>query len=196
MARVINGIGREAIDVILFNRPSHDFTSAINAMNASTMNIPLSSAATNFFQNTQNVFKRASETVVNHQLEQINAVYFDAWTGDYFKPLTTMDEIQSAPPMMVPYIMAAPMLDEMLGSSSIYGYGDSYVRPSPEDIEDNPYYQSVMNGMIVGDTATQYFIDEAVELSSERQFTILDIWKSAEELLDLGIDPTSESFAD
>lgn len=196
MARIINGVGREAVDVILFNRPSQEFSTAIHAMNMNSNNIPMTAAAANFFQTTENVFKRASESVINSQLEKINAVYYDAWTGDYFRPLYTMDEIQSAPPMMIPYIMASPIIDELYLNSTIYGYGADYVRPSFNELEDNPYYQSVMNGMIVDDTVTQYFVDEAISLSTEQQFTILDIWNSASDLIDLGIDPTGESFGD
>lgn len=128
-----------------------------------------------------------------------NAVASDFLPNQIFE-LMSIDEIQNAPDIMVPWIMANPVLDEMRRDNRIEGYGDRFTEFCSEFLGDShPLYQHVVDGLWIEQAdgtheCTMYAAaraDEELQLDMKQQLAILNTWGRAVELLEGERDPTS-----
>jgi hypothetical protein len=123
------------------------------------------------------------------------------WLSNSIIPLYTIEQCQLAPPVMIPWIMANPVIRQAYHDQRIAGYDEYYTDPEPnKDGEDHYYYRRVMDGMVVEDqvdhfVAIEWFedlADRSDELSFIYQRNILSTWERMVEMINSGDrDPTS-----
>lgn len=129
------------------------------------------------------------------------------WDTNAILPITTYTELQNAPDVMLPYLMANPIVQTAYNDGILHGYGTRYESTSPTVIGLlNEHYASVVHGVaITGDDATTLGLDAdktylhwvvhsepRVELSLHEQSTILDAWSLQRLTIDAGRDPTDD----
>lgn len=123
------------------------------------------------------------------------------WLYDEIRPLTTLEQIQNPPPIMVKWVMANPTLRDSYHRQEIAGYDEWYVDPEPGKTgEDHYYYRRAVNGLFIEDPSGEM---EAVEwfehindptdvLDMVDQCVIQSVWATALKFIrERGSDPTS-----
>lgn len=71
------------------------------------------------------------------------------YTRDMVRELTSLSEIQQAPPVMRQFIMADPWIKERYENQRTEGYGDQYINPYPGVMGQGDYYYRRMDqGMV------------------------------------------------
>lgn len=118
-------------------------------------------------------------------------------------PMTDLDALQSAKPIMQRYLMANRPIRELYHQQRLDGYSDSYVDHQPGAIGDEHYdYRRVMNGIVQHYTKedgtegwkVSIYGDDLEEgdreLEIDEQAMILDAWMLAEAALKASLDPT------
>lgn len=113
-------------------------------------------------------------------------------TGDHIRPLTTMTQIQLAPPVMIPYIMAEPTIREMYLNKEIDGYSDVYVDDEGGRTGNLQHrYQAVMDGVVTnGSDGTMRFTHWLTDnplvtepLKIEEKAAIITTWESCRQIM-------------
>ena len=118
--------------------------------------------------------------------------------------LNTIDQVQSAKPIMQRYIMAQPSLRELYHRQLCDGYSDTYMDFQPDAVGEDHYdYRRVMEHVIrtEADPVTgedRLVISHYLEdlhagdrlLNDEEKFTILSVWDIIDSALAAKIDPT------
>ena len=122
---------------------------------------------------------------------------------DVIYMMTDLEQMQQAQPLMQMYIMANPMIADLYRQQRCDGYSSSYVDYySQLDVRDNPYYVSATNGVVMEPTAdmgedVEWYCDNFVldentpQLSVGEQFDIINTYKSVEQQVKWGNDPTN-----
>lgn len=115
--------------------------------------------------------------------------------------LDGISELQHAPDVMIPYIMAEPTVRRMYLDDRCEGYGDKYINLYGDLIgSTDPVYQTVTHGMWVdqgnGELECHMYSNVAIEhdqqMSMPDQLNVLRTWDSLRSVLDLAKeDPTS-----
>lgn len=188
MARVVSG-DREVLSQMMFGAPSMALQNYIQQTQQAFMG-GLNHIGQQFMNVASNVFTRLDTSeamqIARAALRQIN-VYRQHDIIDY---LSTVEDIQIAPDIMVPYIMAHPTLSQYYIDGMVDGYHGRYHTPvtAQEVGWDNPYYCQVMNGVITeyidedGNECAEFVtplddrLDELPPLLDEEQNMILDTW--------------------
>ena len=123
------------------------------------------------------------------------------------KRLTTLEELQTAKPIMQRYIMANVMVREMFNEHRCYGYGDSYFDFEPGKIGEDHYdFRRVFNGVVRLDKENDQWYKTIyreklrkgdVDLDPSDQIDIINTHRSVENFMLLAAkDPTSDWNAD
>lgn len=121
-------------------------------------------------------------------------------------PLTTLEDLRTAPPIMQRYIMAEPTLRQLYNDQRADGYSDSYFNPFPNVFGPDHYdYKQVMSGMV------EEFVDESgedcwkttmyaydllegdVELTFDNKVDIIPTWEFIRMAIEAGEDPSDVS---
>jgi hypothetical protein len=129
------------------------------------------------------------------------------FTPNLIKELKTLEELQTAKPMMQRYIMANPLVREMYHDLRCYGYGDSYFDFEPDKIGEDHYdFRRVFNGVLrVNEDTGEWFKTIYREglrngdnhLDPSDQIDILNTHRNIENFMLLAAkDPTSDWNAD
>ena len=121
------------------------------------------------------------------------------WQSDVIRPIESIEDCCTAPPVMRRWLMADPYMRQMYHSGQIDGYSQSYYDAwGKVRGEDHYDYRRVTEGMIEIDedgceTFTSWFeeIEEDDVLSIEEQVDITTGWKFLRSSVKAGIDPTS-----
>lgn len=122
------------------------------------------------------------------------------WMSDVVCSLTTIQAIQTAPPIMVDWIMSHPEIRKMYHNQEIAGFDDYYHDPYPGQHDDDFFkYREAINGVFMetgnGEemVATWYmdeFDDSTLDFSD--QVDIIDTWQAVLAYIKQGKeDPTS-----
>lgn len=177
-------------DFLVFAPPS---TGVINwaQQQASTFASTMGNMASSFFAGMSNYFAPVDYNQIAMKLAQTARVEDSLWTLNIIQPLTTVADFQQAPTIMIPWIMADPLLGRMYESNLCEGYGEEY-KPLNGHTTGffNPYYRAATDGawIEVDDgqalqqtkhmedfTGTEYQIDFA------QQAAILQTWYNRRE---------------
>lgn len=140
---------------------------------------------------------------LNDALNSMKAVVnnFDNFKlPEVFMELSTLSELQNAPQVMIPFIMANPTVHEMYHRNMVEGYSGLLkgLGENPED--ENPLYQSVTNGITLedenGEFWTKFYSDvrcgDLPQLSFDEKLAIMKTWESLDYFISLkDCDPTS-----
>lgn len=155
--------------------------------------------STDFLDTVNTHYQGAMSTLKNMQIEGIRGRLNQAWQLDTIRPLTTLDEIRSAPPSMQRWVMAHPVLRECHQEYGIVGYGPDYEDPHPTGIGKTHYdYRRVMDGVITLEdniVVHRQFIEPLVSvedyLTSVQKSAILNTWRFLDQHCeDSDVDPT------
>ena len=96
-----------------------------------------------------------------------------AWMRNVIAPLTTVAQLQVAPPVMINWIMANPVAREMYHRQEIAGYDEYYTDPEPGKVgEDHYYYRRAVNGLFLENKDGEFVATEWLE----------DLWDSSDSL--------------
>lgn len=114
-------------------------------------------------------------------------------------PASSIEELQTAKPVMQRYIMAMPEIRRIYHRQLCDGYSDSYVDHQPGAVGEDHYdYRRVMSTMVVEDEDggwhSRMYPDELVEgdreLEADERFAILRTWDLVKLAMGERIDPT------
>lgn len=153
----------------------------------------------------KNFVQRANKTYHNFlELETVRkaAAALDrlgsVFQEDSIRWLRTETEVQQAPPMMIPFIMAEPSIRKLYQEQRCEGYGDAYIDNERELIgRDHTHYQLAMSGTVVvnevSDVAAYTIWDNGeTPLVSEEKVAIQSSWEVARMMVAKAKkDPTS-----
>ena len=198
MARYVDA-GNDLIDVVIGGRPSHDTTQWLHDREAQIFQFS--------DQNTKLFFEQARSlnNVIDFDLAEqlrrkINTREGQTWSSHEVQPLHTIEQIQTASPMMQRWIMANPVVRERYLGQTLEGYAESYVNMQGNSVGVDQYdYRMVTNGLVhTPDDEdyhfTNYFEDVEGEnpLSMMDRIDILSTWDRVNYFLEEGDeDPTS-----
>lgn len=201
MANIIAGDHLTFDALCGFTSPSE---SCYEFMNASTERFRsrVQSAATGFFEKTRDLYRRVDRDELARRakaaLRQVN---------QFFRPneistLETIEELQHAPDVMLPYLMAQPLLRRMYLSQRCDGYSDRYENYHGNAVHHNHAdYQAVMSGIWHEDPTEGYvchiyenaIVDENFTLSLRDTNHVRLTWEHLVHMIELGgDDPTSK----
>lgn len=180
-------------------------TQAAEAMNSPT----LSQYGRQFYEQGQSLFQRLAESRAAQYVKAAQRAVRSIWQNNDVRVLTTIAEMQWAPPAMQRWIMAEPTVRQMYHQQRLEGYDGSYQDAYPNDIgEDHYHYRRVMDGVVQfneGDdepewSATTYFDEldpDEAQLEFSEQEDILDTWTNIVAKIREGKeDPTSRWAAE
>lgn len=173
----------------------------------------------NYFQELGRDFSSRITSVAKSKLDEVSHLYKAITLNDManslkglinnlenFKlpnvimQLDSLAELQNAPDVMIPYIMANPTIHKLYERNMVDGYSSIFVGMGENSDGSNPLYQSVMNGIRTqdedGEYWTHYYSDVRVgdlpNLELEQQVNILATWDALDYFISLGdCDPTS-----
>lgn len=129
MAQIVRG-DREVFSHMLFGGPDPYLQQYIQETNNhfSTM---LTSVGQQFVQNAQNIFSRIESNealrLARAAMRKVNTYLQE----DVIYQMTTIDELQEAPNIMVQWIMAHPQLRQLHKDEVIDAYGNRYIDVQP-----------------------------------------------------------------
>ncbi len=123
------------------------------------------------------------------------------WIHDRIMALTTVEQLQSPPPIMMRWVMAEPTIRKMYHNQQLAGYDEFYDDPEPgKRGEDHYYYRRAVNGLFLegqnGEMeAVEWFehiIDPTDILDIVDQCSIQSTWAGALRIIaERAADPTS-----
>lgn len=159
-----------------------------------------SASTANWLNKARTFYTTISESDAMQALRNLTAKVDTSWMGNNIHFCNSLEQIQTANPIMQRYIMAEPRLRDMYLNQSVEGYADSYVNYHGDAIGVNHFdYRRVMDGMaIVTDTHLEWndFYENLPE--EEKEFTLFEkvdiirTWNLVNQALDAHeMDPTS-----
>lgn len=163
----------------------------------------LNQAGQIFMQKTDELYQQMFNPEVERVARSMLRTAKGFFHPNHIVPLNTIQELQSAKPVMQRYIMAQPDLRRMYHRQLCNGYSDSYTDHHPGDIGEEHYdYRRVMHG--IGQEYTtpegeyrwkvQHFYEDLHEgdrpLHMDEQDVILDTWDLIKTALSNRRDPT------
>jgi len=139
---------------------------------------------------------------VGRALDAVQNKMASIWGDGSIQYVWAVGEIQQAPDLMVPYVMACPEIRTLYHQQRIEGYGDRYIDTEPQAIgKDHYHYRRVTDGMWQFDKGVGYVTHYTERLHSNdfalttvEKIMVLTAWDIARESLESGsdTDPTSE----
>lgn len=182
MAQIVRG-DREVFSHMLFGGPDPYLQQYIQETNNhfSTM---LTSVGQQFVQNAQNIFSRIESNealrLARAAMRKVNTYLQE----DVIYQMTTIDELQEAPNIMVQWIMTHPQLRQLHKDEVIDAYGNRYIDVQPGAYKWNHQdYCTVYGGwmeqrteIITKDDGTQteeHFVEYVTPLEDESDVEVL-----------------------
>lgn len=181
-------------------------------------------ATQNYLRNEVNNFVSSLGQAGSHIANKVMSAYKDITSGKTFRriqaiknlsnsffeensvrKLKTLGELQTAPDIMIPYLMANPEVHELYQDDRIKGYGDNYnTNPYGRAGLNNQHYRQAVNTMVIKeevDGETSYICrntyskaqEEMDDLTFVDKANVLSSWKLMNYThQEHGIDATSE----
>lgn len=160
----------------------------------------LPEAITLFEQNLNTVYSDIDWQSIYRTAKALDNRNDTIWMVDVISSLTDIKSIQTAPPIMVDWIMCHPEIRRLYHSNQIAGFDEYYQDPYP-DLHDDDFfkYREVINGVFMEtgngeEMAATWYIDEFDDsvLDFSDQVDIINTWQSVLAFIQQGEeDPTS-----
>ncbi len=154
-----------------------------------------------FMDQRGTVFGDLDYTSILQMSKAMENVSDTSWMRNVIGVLSTVEQLQVAPPVMINWIMANPVAREMYHKQQIAGYDEYYTDPEPGKTgEDHYYYRRAINGLFIentdGDMEALEWLedlwDPADSLDIVDQRSIQSTWDHlVNALRKRGSDPTS-----
>lgn len=185
MANVVVG-GTNAFDHMMYGAPNQEIHQFVNHLHQQITPM-LTQEGLNFVQQTRNewskFFGEDAARLARGAIRRIASL----WDDDTIRQLVGIAQLQQAPVVMQPFIMAQPEIRQAYLNQKVDGYSDTYVNEHDNAVgEDHYHYQCVMSG-IVADTdedgeewkAVTYFLEPEKsedELNFDQKLDVLCTW--------------------
>lgn len=175
----------QAMDLAIFGDQGATFTNYLETQ-MHRLQAAGTSVGSRVLSTLQNSYNYVTDTLRNYrlreELEREGILEFE----NYFRRLTTYDELRGANITMQRWIMAHPKIKELYLRDDCYGYPNTYTNISGDTFGEDDYdYRRVMNGMVVPhengiDASSFEYHEELIEgdreLTAYEQGIILDTW--------------------
>lgn len=191
------GGGQLGFDALLYKPPTEQVSNYIQS-NIARASEALGTAGTSFINNIKNTYDKFNNQSIINMGKSILYGAGSHMNDNVVVPLT-VNNLQYANHAMQQYIIANPIVNQMVYDNMCNGFQETYY-----DVETDVYgeerddYRRAMDGMVYeGDDGglymTQYTSssDELVELCNMDKFGIMETWDSVQKAIAEGIDPTS-----
>lgn len=140
-----------------------------------------------FYRQAEDIYQRMQDNTLMKMARKMTRTVKGVFHPNTILYMNSIEEVQSAKPVMQRYLMAEPSLRKLYSQQRCDGYSDSYVDHEPGKIGEDHYdYRRVMNGIVVdylkpdgeaGWRVNMYvedLVDGDRELESDEQFAILN----------------------
>lgn len=210
MAQIIQG-GTATFDASFYGAPTQ---SGMQFLREQLTNISqnLTDAGRAFYQSVQSSIDNFNFDYAARMARAAGRAVMNMWTMDVIQPLTTIGELQHAPPVMQRWVMAEPSIRKLYNQGRADGYSESYKDLDPGHVGEQHYdYRRATDGYLfvdqepdaegnVGWQATTYFdqlLPTDEDLSFQDQIDIQTTWAAIRKFTAKGgEDPTSKFNAD
>lgn len=106
-------------------------------------------AGQQFFDQARTMYDVVSNSQAMQMLRNLREKTGGVWNADQIQPLTTLESIQTAAPVMQRWIMAEPTIRERYLNGEMEGYSDTYTNPHGDCIADRHIdWRMVMSGSV------------------------------------------------
>lgn len=163
----------------------------------------LSDVGASFVHHTDMLYRQLYNSNIDQMLRSTVRGVKGLFHANAIVSYHSIDEVQSAQPIMQRYIMAQPALRDLYHRQLCNGYSDSYVDHEPGRVgESHTDYRRVMDGIVKEhdhpDETYRWEVSHYYEdidnheppLTAVQQFSILDSWALVEQALAQRRDPT------
>ncbi len=192
-------LGTDLIDVFAGGRLGQGVKSYFNER-AAEVRATVTGAAAQFFDQARTLYSVIDASAATQILRNLKTKVDTTWQGNEITNLQTLQELQTAAPVMQRWIMAQPDLRSKFLHQEVQGYGESYVNYQGDAVGRRQYdFRRVTEGIVFEDDegyhVTEYFEavpDEDTPLTLHQKVDILKTWKQVEHYLqEADEDPTS-----
>lgn len=201
MAQILDIGGDYVFDALVYGE-QHPGTMQYLQQQAYDWSSSVGNSASRFAQETREFYDRYFGQTAQRMLRAAKRAVGTVWQVNEIRPISTMEDFQSAPPIMQRYIMAEPTVRKMFIKQQIEGYDEKYQDPFPNDTwgPDQYDYRRVTNGIVefreddswYSNTYMEELLPDDRELVHEEQLDILNTWENVVDLVRKGEeDPTS-----
>ena len=200
---VIQGAGSAGFDYMMFPEQS-PHTQQYLQQQLSRFSETLTDAGRGFMAATTELYNKVANSDAVRKAKAAIRLAKGIFHPNMIVPLETLEDLQSAQPMMQRYIMANQVIRDLYHQQKCDGYSDSYVDIEPGCIGESHHdFQRVMTGVVQdidlegGDTAwiaRQYYHEshpDDRDLTAVERTDILNAWDLAEAYAKTLVDPTS-----
>ncbi|QXO11107.1 hypothetical protein pEaSNUABM54_00281 [Erwinia phage pEa_SNUABM_54] len=201
MANFVEG-GGAAFDYMVYGERDRGVMGYLQNLNSQVMT-HLGTEARAIAENLQNSVEKMYNSESMRLARAAVRMVANAYGMNVIYPMTNIGELQHAPDVMIPLIMAQPGIRESFHKQQCEGYGDRYYDFQPGVVgEDHHDYQRVTDGIFLESeddpeacVATSYLhLDEEDQLDHDQQDGIIYItWEQVKIAQAKGVeDPTSQ----
>lgn len=205
MARVVQGDDL-MFNAMTFGRAAPEFSNFVAQQWDAAKSIS-SLATNNIMQSVDVMANQIANSNIYRMAEAALNYAGSLWGRDLFQDLQTRAQVQNAPAVMVPYLMACPEVRALHNKGRCESYGELYEDMQVGAIKENhDEWRAVMNGVVNLDTggdweATTYSeLDDrmhaAPEIDHHHSIQIRNAWLLMTEAVADGVDPTDRMDGD
>ena len=194
-ATVVDG-GRNAFNSLVYNAPDQN-TLAWLSNNINQARETLGNIASNLVDTTVQLYNNFNSDVVLNAAKGLLSTYTDG-VNDHTIYSVGYDQLCSANYIMQQYVMANPVVQELVADNMCVGYETTYYdKELGISGRDRCDFQRVDDGVLhMSDTNDECYInyysntDDEPELPIWDKFSVLETWEQAELMVLNGSDPT------
>lgn len=140
-----------------------------------------------FTQNVLDRYNKIRNSQVVQHITNLKDRITSIWQPESIRFLSSITQIQQAPKVMQPYVMAYPPLRELYQQGSLSGYDKTYVDAYPNCVGNTHYpYRRVMDGIVhsteefTGHVQYHEFVPEEDLMSLIHKTSVLATWDIVE----------------
>jgi hypothetical protein len=199
VVNVNSGNSEAAFQAMTFGVPSRETFDYFDQMSVS-FNNNLSVTARNHFAEVEQLYKVITIDDAMNALRNLQNGYEALSLPNRIIPLKNLEELQHAPDVMLPWLMANPTARTLFDNNQIEGYGDRFLDIHGDLLGDTTVlYQAAVHGIrreVEGEYCMELFAeissDPTMQIDMGEQLSVLDSWNELEHHLKQGDrDPTS-----
>lgn len=200
---VIQGAGAAGFDYMMFPEQAHS-SQAYLQQQLTRFSDTLTDVGKGFLSATKTLYESVANSDAIRKAKAAIRLATGMFHPNMIRPLETLEDLQSAQPMMQRYIMAEPTIRKLYHEQKCDGYNDSYVDVEPDRIGETHHdYQRVMTGVVQevdnedGSStwrATQYYHEpypDEADLTANERVDIINTWEYARLFAETLSDPTN-----
>lgn len=156
-----------------------------------------------FFETTKDIYAKVNDSNTVRLAKAAVRMAKGLMHPNTIVPLTSLEEIRTAQPIMQRYVMACPEIRQIYHDQKCDGYSDTYIDLQPWAMADAHYdFRQAMNGIVQefqnedGEDSWKVvmyahdFQDNDTDLEFDEKVSILKTWDAVRMAISTGEDPT------